>query len=703
MEKNASLPFGSFNSLALFTGLCLGASPAAGIAAENSVKNSEETLVVEAAPPSLYSPGASADPKFNKPLVDTTRTITVIPEQVIKDQGVTNLTDALKNVPGVGAFYAGENGSSTTGDAIFMRGVDTSNSIYVDGIRDIGSVTRDTFNTQQVEVIKGPAGTDYGRSAPSGSINMISNGSAPALAFGLDTPTRLYLNYLHVRQNNTPDGGIPTVGLPGYSAPSPKYAALNSAGKVDTSNFYGTDSDYDKSTTDSGTLRFEHDLTENTTVRNTTRWSRVKQEYLLTAVMGGANNITAPDINDVNTWSWSRLVNTKDVSNRILTNQTNITSTFNTGSIGHDVSAGVEFTRENQTNYGVNARTAPAVNLYHPVSNLSIGGLDRNGANANGQTDTFGIYAFDTLTLTERSEINGGLRLDNYHTKYDSATACGGSGRGAIACPPGQSTGSPVTTVDTAKSGNLVNWKAGALYRLTEQGNVYVNYAISQQPPGGSSFALAASGSGNSANRTDFKPQKAKSSELGTKWQIFDNRLLLSAALFRTDIENEVAANDDGTWSQYGKKRVEGYELSATGNLTPDWTIIAGYTQQHATVTEGQNVAQDGSSALAYTPKHAFTLWTQYQATSDLSVGGGVRYVGSLRRGSDGAVGTPDHTEGYWVADAKLGYRVNSNLDLQLNMYNLFDTDYVASINKSGYRYHPGEPRTFMLTANVHF
>ena len=63
----------------------------------------------------------------------------------------------------------------------------------------------------------------------------------------------------------------------------------------------------------------------------------------------------------------------------------------------------------------------------------------------------------------------------------------------------------------------------------------------------------------------------------------------------------------------------------------------------------------------------------------------------------------PDHTEGYWVADAKLGYRVNSNLDLQLNMYNLFDTDYVASINKSGYRYHPGEPRTFMLTANVHF
>ncbi|ORM71334.1 catecholate siderophore receptor Fiu [Pantoea wallisii] len=760
MDNNRPLPFGSFNSLTLFTGLCIGISPAAALGADGSGKNSDDTLVVEARTPSLYAPNASADPKFTRPLVDTTRTMTVIPEQVIKDQGVNNLTDALKNVPGVGAFYAGENGNSTTGDAVYMRGIDTSNSIYVDGVRDIGSVTRDTFNTQQVEVIKGPSGTDYGRSAPSGSINMISKqprldtgldasvsagsawmrrgtldynqaindnaafrlnlmgekthdagrdhvqneryGVAPSLALGLDTATRLYVNYLHVHQNNTPDGGIPVIGLPGYSAPSAAYAALNNSGKVATSNYYGTDSDFDKSTTDSATLRVEHDLSENTTLRNTTRWSRVKQEYLLTAVMGGASNITAPN-DDVGSWSWSRLANTKDISNRILTNQTNITSKFMTGAVGHDVSAGVEFTRENQTTYGVNALTPPAVNIYHPVSSISSGGLNRNGANANGQTDTFGIYAFDTLAIGDRLELNGGIRLDNYHTEYDSATACGGSGRGALACPAGLPRNTPVTTVDTAKSGNLVNWKAGALYRVSEQGNVYVNYAISQQPPGGSSFALAAGGSGNSANRTDFKPQKAKSGEVGTKWQVLDKRLLLNAALFRTDIENEVTANDDGTYSQTGTKRVEGYELSATGNLTPDWQIIAGYTMQHASVREGASVAQDGSSALAYTPKHAFTLWTQYQATDALSVGAGTRYIGSLRRGSDGAVGTPDHTEGYWVADAKLGYKVNNNLDLQLNVYNVFDTHYVASINKSGYRYHPGEPRTFLLTANVHF
>lgn len=761
MNKNKNLPFSSLSSLSMFTGLCISISPAATLAADNANNKSDDTFIIEAQASSLYSPGVSADPKFTRPLVETTRTMTVIPDQVLRDQGVNNLTDALRNVPGVGAFYAGENGNSTTGDAVYMRGIDTSNSIYVDGIRDIASVTRDTFNTQQVEVIKGPSGTDYGRSAPSGSINMISKqpgldsgidasvstgsawmrrgtldynqaindntafrlnlmgekshdagrdnikneryGVAPSLAFGLDTSTRLYLNYLHVYQNNTPDGGIPTIGLPGYAAPSAAYSALNNAGKVDSKNYYGTDSDFDKSSADSATMRFEHDLNDSTTIRNTTRWSRVKQEYLLTAVMGGANNITAPDLNNVNSWSWSRLANTKDISNRILTNQTNITSKFYTGSVGHDVSAGVEFTRENQTTYGVSGITPPSVNIYHPVSNISVGGLNRTGANANGQTDTFGIYAFDTLAITRDFELNGGIRLDNYRTEYDSATLCGGTGRGALPCPAGVARNTPVTTIDTAKSGNLVNWKTGALYRLTEQGNVYANYAISQQPPGGSNFALTASGSGNSANRTDFKPQKAKSSEVGTKWQVLDKRLLLNAALFRTDIENEVKSNDDGTWSQTGKKRVEGYELSATGNITPDWEVIAGYTMQHASVKEGAKVAQDGSTSLAYTPKHAFTLWTNYQATTAISVGAGTRYVGSLRRGTDGAVGTPDHTEGYWVADARLGYRVNNNLDLQFNMYNIFDTDYVASINKSGYRYHPGEPRTFLLTANVHF
>ena len=154
---------------------------------------------------------------------------------------------------------------------------------------------------------------------------------------------------------------------------------------------------------------------------------------------------------------------------------------------------------------------------------------------------------------------------------------------------------------------------------------------------------------------------------------------------------------------QTGRKRVQGYELTASGNLTDKWHLMMGYTLQNAVVEEGSTVSNDGSSALSYTPKHAFTSWTTYQLTDKLLAGAGARYVGSMHRGSDGAAGTPDKVDNYWVADAMAGYRVNNNLDLQLNVYNVFNTHYVASINKSGYRYFPGAERSWMLTANVHF
>ena len=104
----------------------------------------------------------------------TPQTITVIKRELIEQQGAQTLTEAMRNAPGVGAFFLGENGSTNTGDAIYMRGFDTSSSIFVDGVRDMGSISRDLFNIEQIDVLKGNAGTDSGRSAPTGSINLSS-------------------------------------------------------------------------------------------------------------------------------------------------------------------------------------------------------------------------------------------------------------------------------------------------------------------------------------------------------------------------------------------------------------------------------------------------------------------------------------------------------------------------------------------------
>ncbi|MDF1485136.1 catecholate siderophore receptor Fiu [Ramlibacter sp. H39-3-26] len=722
--------------------------------------NTLSEVEVKSSAASDYKADRVSSPKFTQPLVNTTQTISVISEQVMQEQGATTLTEALRNVPGVGTFYAGENGSTSTGDAIYMRGFDTSSSIYVDGVRDLGSIARDVFNIDQIDVVKGPAGTDYGRSAPTGSINLstkqpkledgfsasagVGSGSykrgtvdwnkaltgydgaafrlnalvqdasvagrdgiennrwgiAPSLAFGLNSPTRTYLNFLHVKQDNVPDGGVFTIGLPGYSSPdAAAYAErrgfLDTAAAVDPKNFYGTSSDHDNVTADMATLRIEHDFTPETTLRNTTRWGQTKQDYLLSGIMGqgysaagvlGTNGLQTPNPADPSTWSIARIISTRDQVNKIITNQTNVTTSLVSGAVKHDISAGLELTREEQTSYTLaTTGTIPRVGVYNPDSSVSLPAYARTGARNDGSTDTYSVYAFDTLKFGphDQWQVNAGLRYDRYKTDYDTFDATGAS------------------TLGLSKSGGLWNYKAGALYKPAPNGSVYVNYALSQQPPGGSNFTLSTAA--NNAGNPNMDPQKAKTLEFGTKWEVFNKKLLLTGAIFRTDIENEIVSNPDGTVEQTGKKRVDGIEIGAIGQIAPAWAVTAGYTVQDTKVIKGANVAANGSADLAYTPKDAFLLWSTYRLPMGLTVGGGARYAGGLKRGTDGAVGTPNHTDSYWVFDAMATYRLMKNLDIQLNFYNLFDKDYVSAINKSGYRYFPGIPRSARLTANFRF
>jgi len=725
-----------------------------------------EVRVEDSATPD-YKADTSANPKFTAPLVNTPQTVQVIKEQVLREQGATTLTEALRNTPGVGTFFLGENGSTNTGDAVFMRGFDSSSAIFVDGIRDLGSISRDTFNLDQVEVVKGPAGTDVGRTSPTGYINLVTkkpkledsfSGSlglgsadfkrgsidwnkslsgengigsafrlnavvedagvagrdfiknkrwaiAPSFAFGLNSPTRFYFDYVHVKQDNIPDGGVPTIGLPGYSTPDKARPFLGFAQRVDPKNFYGTSSDFDNVTSDMFTARVEHDLTPDITIRNTTRYAKTQQDYMLNAFMSSAANWQTPIASLPLSWTVARSLPTnKDQTNTVFTNQTNVSAKFNTGSVGHTLNAGLELIREEQETTGyygqnatvfnvpgfVNSGAWPAANLYAP--NPYVFGYNRlqNGVTTDGTTTTIGAYVFDTIKFNEQWLLTGGLRYDHYSTRYD-ATAL-------------NATTGVLSPTNLKLSDNLLSGKIGLVYKPTENSSVYAAYGTAAQPPGGANFQLAAGGTGNSAARTDFLPQKAKTYEVGTKWDVLNKRLALTAALYRTDVSNEVV--QDSVTQQYyqtGKKRVQGVELGVSGAITDNWGVTAGFTTMNTRVLSGPSVLADGSTALAYTPKKAFTLWTTYQLPFGLTLGGGARYNGKLQRGSDGAVGTPAYVDSYWVVDAMASYRINKNVDVQLNVYNLFDKDYVAAINKSGFRYTPGTPRSFKVTANFAF
>ncbi|NQE47954.1 catecholate siderophore receptor Fiu [Herbaspirillum rubrisubalbicans] len=706
---------------------------------------------VTATQESDYKADKASSAKYSQPLVDTPQTLTVIKKQLIDQQGATTLTEALRNSPGVGTFYLGENGSTSTGDAIYMRGFDSSSAIFVDNVRDLGSVSRDMFNIQQVEVLKGPAGTDNGRGSPTGSINLVTKqaemsnffnasatygswnqkratadwnktldeergvamrlnlmkqdsgvpgrhevkndrwGIAPSLAFGLNSPTRVFLNYLHADQDNVPDGGVATIGLPGYSSPDPARPYISGAPRVASSNFYGNVNDYDKVTADMFTARVEHDFSQDVKLQNTTRYAKTSQDYFLTSFMASAasssrpTGLITPSASNLSSWMLARNLPTrKDQSNEILTNQTNVTAKLKTGSLQHTLVGGVEFTQEKQHATSFTATgTLPAANLYNPNPNFGNGSYSIRATGYNdGKTDTVSAYLFDTLKFNEQWSINGGIREDHYRTTYN-ANAAG-------------------TLTNLSTSGNLFNWKLAAIFKPTDYSSIYALYATSQQPPGGANFTLSASA--NSAANSNYAPQKTKTSELGTKWDLLNKKLAVTAAVFHTEVTNEV--EQDPTSLQYfqtGKKTVQGIELGVTGDVTSNLSLTAGYSWMDTKVDNGAITTASGENNLAYTPKQAFTSWATYRLPQGFTVGGGARYVSSLLRGKDGAVGTPAFADAYWVVDGMVGYVVNKNVDLQLNVYNIFNKDYVAAINKSGYRYTPGTPRAVALTANFKF
>ncbi|MDP9899944.1 catecholate siderophore receptor Fiu [Variovorax ginsengisoli] len=740
------------------------------VAAQTSSNTLKEVRVQDSAAAD-YKADTSANTKFTAPLVDTPQTISVIKEQLIREQGATTLTEALRNTPGVSTFFLGENGNTNTGDAVYMRGFDSSSSIFVDGIRDLGSISRDTFNIEQVEVVKGPSGTDVGRTSPTGYINLITkkpsmqdsfSGSlglgsadykrgsldwnkslsgengigaafrlnamsedagvagrdvvknkrtaiAPSLAFGLNSPTRVFLDYVHVEQRNIPDGGVPTIGLPGYSSPAANRGFLSTAARVDSSNFYGTTSDFDNVTSDLFTARIEHDLTSDVTLRNTTRYGKTSQDYMLTAFMGSTANLVTPSASNPAGWTIARSLPTnKDQVNKIFANQTSVSAKFNTGSIGHSLNAGLELMREEQDSYGYFGANAtangtpvgngswPAANLYNPDPNVSGYRRVRNGADSKGTTDTVGLYVFDTVKLSPQWSLTGGLRLDHYNTDYLAGTRSTATSNPTL--PVGTLVSSSLSTSD-----NLITGKLGVVYKPTDNGSIYAAYGTAAQPPGGSNFALSTAA--NSAANTNYLPQKAKTAEVGTKWDLVDKKLAVTAALYRTEVSNEVVQDPTNTavYYQTGKKRVQGIELGVAGAITDNWGVSAGFTTMNATVLSGPAVAADGTAVLVYTPEKAFTSWTTYRLPFGLTIGGGARYTGEIKRGTDGAVGTPAMADAYWVVDAMASYRVNKNLDLQFNLYNVFDKEYIAAINKSGYRYTPGAPRTARITANFAF
>ncbi len=700
---------------------------------EGDKKKSDELaeIVVETnKDKALYKPERLASPRFTEPLRDIPQTINVIPKEVIQEQGVSSLRDVLRNVPGI-SMQAGE-GGVPAGDNLSIRGFSSRTDLFIDGVRDFGGYTRDPFNLEQVEVTKGPSSTNAGRGSTGGSINLVSKtakeekayeimlgggtgnyqratfdinqpieglegaafrlngmfhsadfpgreivteerwGIAPTFTYGLGTDTRVIVSYFHLDQKGMPDYGLPWVPAANTALPG----LGDQIAPVDYGNFYGLAfRDHVENTTDIFSLEFQHEFSEAVKLRNITRYGHTTTDMDVTAPRFLNNAST-----DIRRTDWK----TRDQVDTILANQTDVNIEFETGPLEHSMVTGLELARETSKNYGRTDHNAAeptpppttdlfAPNPYDPYFPL----IARNGAGTATEAFSAALYAFDTVKVNEQWMVTGGVRWDYFDVDYHNRATTGVH-----------------TLLD--RTDDMFSYRGAITWKPCEPGSVYFGYGTSFNP---SAEGLSLGTAATSANNINLEPEESETFELGTKWDVLGDKLLLTAAVFRTDKTN--ARTEDPTdlgdvIVLDGEQRVQGIELGVAGQITDSWRLTGGYTYLDSEILESRNAAEVGKE-LSNTPEHSFSLWSVHQITDSFEAGVGANFVDSRFSNNTNAREAPS----YWLFDAMLGYAINENVSLQLNVYNLANEDYIDRVG--GGHAMPGAGRSAVLSTRFTF
>ena len=666
---------------------------------------------------------------------DTPQSVNLIPEHLLQAQAVNRLEDALKNVPGI-TLNAGE--GAARGDTINIRGFSAYNDFFLDGIRDAAIYVRDPFNLDSIEVLKGPSATLFGRGSTGGAVNQVSKaptltplrsitadvgtndeyrgvfdldqpiapnaairfnamgessqvadrddvknrhwGVAPELAFGIGQSTTATLTYLHLSESDVPDTGIPFVN----GAPAP----------VKRSNFYGLASDHAISDVDIGTLRIKHDFNPSLSIASTTRYADYAFNYQFDApnfgsVASGGLGPPGP------TTPLSGILVGRDSPSSSggqtnLTEQLDLTARFDTGFLRHTLVTGLELAR--QTNnldsynnpFNSDNNWIPETPLPDPNPN-QVHPFEPETKTQSTVADSEGAYVTDTVNIGRSIDLITGVRVDRFAANYLQTTLT----TGAVL---------PLSHTDVVPSPRVA-----LVYKPTPWQSFYASY--------GSSFDPSAEALTLTTKTANLGPVKATTYEAGSKTSLLDGKLLLTGAVFHTQVDNaQVNDPENPTLTVLqGNETVQGVELGATGRIGPKLQITAGYTY-----LDGRTSGDTGASpVIAYTnalipnlARNAVNAWIEYHVTDPWEVGLGFNYldrrVGNIVTPGAAAAVVPS----YVVWSAMTSYRVNANLTLQANIINLFDALYYDSVyytSASENHVIPGAGRTIKLTARASF
>ncbi len=648
--------------------------------------------------------------KTNTALIDLPQSITVITPELIKDQNMHSIADTLRYVPGVGIAQ----GEGNRDNPVF-RGNSSNSDMYVDGIRDDVQYFRDLYNIDRVDVLKGPNAMIFGRGGSGGLVNRntkkadwdnrrelgfqggswdkfrvtadvnqaINNNFAvrlnglwenaksfregfksdrwgvnPTASWRSDNEkTKVVVGYEHYEDNRIADRGISSFNGRPVS--------------TNNSTFFG---DPNRSPTGANVDAFnaviDHDFGNGLSVRNNTRYAVYDKFY---------QNIFPAAVNAKGTQVAISAYNATTQRKNFF-NQTDFTYSLHTGSVKHTLLAGMEFGRQETDNFRNTGyftdigKNITSVNV--PLANPRYNGAvtfrqAATDADNHGVTDIAAGYIQDQIQLTKQLQAIVGLRYDSFSVNFHN-----------------NRNGQEIYSHD-----DLLSPRGGLVYKPLDNFSLYANYSIAYVPRAGEQLSSL------TLTNLALKPEKFINYEVGAKWDI-THELSTTLAFYQLDRLNALATDPNNSAISFlvDGQRTRGIELGVSGNITDNWKMFGGYAFQDGKITKSISSVALAGATMALVPKNTFTLWNRYDITKQWGVGLGSIYRSKMYAATDNTV----VLAGFLRFDAAVYFNLNRNVEMQVNIENLFDKKYYASAN-SNTNISFGSPIAANASINVKF
>jgi len=652
----------------------------------------------------LGAPIISSATRTATPLRDVPQSVTVVSDELIKDQLMTSVADVMRYVPGV-TTHQGENNR----DQVIIRGNSSSADFFVNGVRDDVQYYRDLYNLDRVEALKGPNALMFGRGGAGGVVNRVvkeasaaamrevllqggefgnkrftadvnqplsgrvsfrlngmledsdsfrndvglqRNAINPTVTFQASDRTRVTASYEYLRDRRVADRGITSY--------------QGSPANVPIETYYGDPAQsHVRADVHLATTGFEHRF-GRAAIRNRLQvadYGRFYQNFVPGAAAADRSTVALTAYN-----------NATDRTN--VFNQTDLTLTAATGRLEHTLLAGAEVGRQLTDNFrqtGFFNNTATTVQVPFDTPQISVPVTFRQSAtdaDNHLRTNLAAVFLQDQVRVSRFVQLIGGIRFDRFDLSYHN-----------------DRNGDTLERPD-----NLLSPRAGVVFKPVDPVSVYGSYSVSYLPSSGDQFSSL------TVITQQVEPEKFTNYEVGVKWDTMPG-LALTGAVYRLDRTNTRSTdpNDPTRIIQTGEQRTNGFEAGVNGTIAPRWTMAGGYAFQDAYVRRATASARAGA-VVGQVPHHTFSLWNNVQLHRRVSAGLGLVQRSDMFATIDNTVVLP----GYLRTDAAAYFTLTRQARVQINLENLTDQRYYVNAD-SNTNISPGHPRAVRIALITRF